>query len=522
MLILLVWLVGKEQIVKHINFGRPQKVLLGALLAVAMLFAGAGLLVAGGSSEQSGRTVVIQEAPPVAPREAAPAGSDLSVAESLQNAFNSAASKALPVVVEVNVTEVVRQNASRSVSPFDFFFGQTPGGQGQGQEFQRQGLGSGVIVGRDADTVYVLTNFHVAGSASEIQIRLYDKREFVGKFVGGDSRMDLALVSFKTTEQVPIAVLGNSDNLRVGDWVIAVGNPYGFESSVTAGIVSALGRRAENGSGIADLTDYIQTDASINSGNSGGALLNLRGEVVGINTWIASQSGGSIGIGFAIPANNAKSSIKELIETGKIVYGWLGVSIGDPSPQTLPGVVEDLKLQGKQGSLVINVYKGSPADKGGLLPGDYVVKVGDTAIRSSQQLTETVARLKPGADLPLTVIRQGAEQKLTVRITARLEEDKVKQQAGLWPGVTVIQLTDAIRTRLGAPQGLKGLLVAGVDETGVAAAAGLKGGDVLVEMNGAKMESIAEFYRVLNDAKARELSLRVNRQGTEATVALQK
>jgi len=507
---------------KPISFGRPQKVMLGALLAVAILFVGAGSLLAGGSSEQSGRGVVIQEAAPVAPREAAPAGSDLSVAESLQNAFHSAATKALPVVVEVNVTEVVRQNASRSVSPFDFFFGQTPGGQGQGQEFQRQGLGSGVIVGRDGDQVYVLTNYHVAGSASEIQVRLYDKREFVGKFVGGDSRMDLALVSFKTSEEVPIAVLANSDNLRVGDWVIAVGNPYGFESSVTAGIVSALGRRAENGSGIADLTDYIQTDASINSGNSGGALLNLRGEVVGINTWIASQTGGSIGIGFAIPINNAKTSIKELVEKGKIVYGWLGVSIADASAQTLPGVVEDLKIQGKQGAFIINVYKGSPADKGGLLPGDLVVKIGDAAVSSSQQLTQTVARLKPGADLPLVVVRQGAEQKLTVRITERPDEDKVQQQTGLWPGLTVIQLSDAIRSRLGAPQNLKGLLVAGVDEQGLASAAGLRSGDVLVEMNGAKMENIADFYRVLNDAKSRELSLRVNRQGKEATVALQK
>jgi len=506
---------------KRFVTGGPRKATIAVLMVAALLVAVAGSVLAGGSSEQgTGRTVVIQEAAPVQPRAAAPAGSDLSVAESLQNAFNNAASVSLPVVVEVNVTEVVRQNASRSISPFDFFFGQTPGGQGQ--EFQRQGLGSGVIVGRDGETVYVLTNYHVAGSASEIQIRLYDKREFSGKFVGGDSRMDLALVSFQTREEVPVAVLGNSDSLRVGDWVIAVGNPYGFESSVTAGIVSALGRRAENGSGIADLTDFIQTDASINSGNSGGALLNLRGEVVGINTWIASQTGGSIGIGFAIPINNAKSSIKELIEKGKIVYGWLGVSIGDASTQTLPGVVEDLKLQGKQGSLVINVYEGSPADRGGVLPGDYVVKAGDTAISSTQQLTQIVARLKPGIDLPVTVIRQGVEQKLTVRITERPDEDKVAQQTGLFPGLTVVHLTDAIRTRLGGAQGLNGLFVGDVDEQGAAAAAGLKLGDVIVEMNGAKVSNVADFYRILNDGKARELQLRVVRQGREATVTLAK
>jgi serine protease Do len=317
-------------------------------------------------------------------------------------------------------------------------------------------------------------------------------------------------------------MLGNSDNLRVGDWVIAVGNPYGFESTVTAGIVSALGRKAEGGSGIADLTDYIQTDASINAGNSGGALLNLRGEVIGINTWIASQSGGSIGIGFAIPINNAKGAINEFIQNGRIVYGWLGVSITDASPQTLPGVTEDLKLQGKSGSFIMNVYKGSPADKGGVLPGDYVVKAGDTAITSTQQLTQLVARLKPGADLPFTVIRQGAEQKLTVKITERPAEDKVQQQAGLFPGLAVIQLTDAIRSRLNAPAGLKGLLVSNVDDQSAAATAGFRGGDVLVEMNGAKLENIADFYKALNDTKTREISFLVNRQGREATVTLQK
>jgi len=504
---------------KRFLMGKPQKAAIGAILAVAILLVGAGSVLAGGSSEQGNSKVMIQEAPKAEPRAQAAVGSDLAVAESLQNAFNAAANKALPVVVEVNVTEVVRQNVSRSITPFDFFFGQTPG---QGQEFERQGLGSGVIVARDGKNVYVLTNNHVAGSASEIQIRLYDKREFAGKLVGADPRMDLALVSFTTDEEVPIAVLGDSANLRVGDWVIAVGNPYGFESSVTSGIVSALGRKAENGSGIADLTDYIQTDAAINSGNSGGALLNLRGEVIGVNTWIASQTGGSIGIGFAIPINNAKAAITELVQSGKIVYGWLGVSIGDASTQALPGVVEDLKLGTRQGSFVFNVYKGSPAEKAGLLPGDFVVNAGGTAITSTQQLTQLVARLKPGADFPLTVIRQGAEQTLTVRIAERPAEEQVGQQGGLWPGLSVVQLTDAIKSRLGAAQNVKGLLVFNVDEQGIAAAAGIRSGDVLVELNGTKMENVADFYRVLNGAGSKDLAFRVNRQGREATITFKK
>jgi len=384
-----------------------------------------------------------------------------------------------------------------------------------------------VIVARDGQTVYVLTNNHVAGSASEIQVRLSDKREYEGKLVGADSRMDLALVSFtaKAGEEIPTAVLGNSSTLRVGDWVIAVGNPYGFESTVTAGIVSAVKRHAAGGStsGIAELTDYIQTDASINSGNSGGALVNLRGEVVGINTWIASQTGGSIGIGFAIPIDNAKTAIKELIEKGKITYGWLGVNIMDVGSQTMPGVAEDLKIEGKTGSLVINVLKGTPAEKGGLLPGDYVVKSGDAPISSTQQLTEQVAWLKPGTDLPLTVVRQGAEQKVTVRIEERPDEKAQAEQAtSAWPGIIPIRLTDSVRSQVKAPQTVKGLLLASVDEDSAAASAGLRNYDIITEMNGAKIESIADFYGRLNATKGGEISFRVYRQGREATITFRE
>jgi len=457
----------------------------------------------------------------VQPRAEASTSAGLSVAESLQNAFHDAANKALPVVVEVDVTEVVRQNLSRGISPFDFFFGQTPGGQGQ--EFKREGLGSGVIVGRDKakNTVYVLTNNHVAGNASKITVKLYDEREFEATVVGKDERVDLALISFTTKEEVPVAVLGDSDSLRVGDWVIAVGSPYGFQSSVTAGIVSALNRKAEANSGIAELTDYIQTDASINSGNSGGALLNLRGEVVGLNTWIASQSGGSIGIGFAIPINNAKTAIKDFVEKGKIVYGWLGVNPVDVDEQSLPGLAADLKIAGKTGSLAANVYKGSPAEKAGMLPGDYVIKAGGTAIESSQQLTQVIGRLAAGSDLSLTVIRQGVEKQLTVRIAER-PADGETASTGYFPGLLAIPLTDALRSQVNAAKSVTGLLLAAVYEETAAATAGLRGGDVILEANGTKLQSAADFYRVINDTKTRELSFKVYRQGRETTIGFQK
>ena len=212
---------------------------------------------------------------------------------SLGNVFASAADRASRAVVEVNVLEVYRQAGS--------------------PELARQGLGSGILVGRSTDTVWVLTNNHVAGNASEIQVVLADGRVYQGRLVGADAETDLALISFKTRDDVPLATLGDSDRLRVGDWVIAVGNPLGFESSVTAGIVSALGRHVDARSGIAALPAYIQTDAAINSGSSGGALVNLRGEVVGINTWIASGTGESIGIGFAIPINTVKERLRDLV-----------------------------------------------------------------------------------------------------------------------------------------------------------------------------------------------------------------
>jgi len=491
---------------------------LSVLLAFLFLVGSIGALGALGTREVSGGNVVVQEAAP-APARTAPEADprDISVAEALQNAFGSAAAKALPVVVQVNVVEVVRQNATRSITPFDFFFGQTPNGQ---QE--RRGLGSGVIVGRDGDTVYVLTNNHVAGNASAIDIVLNDERKFEGKLVGGDSRMDLALVSFTTKEEVPIATLGDSSTLRVGDWVIAVGNPYGFTSSVTAGIVSALHRQADSSTGIASLTDYIQTDASINSGNSGGALVNLRGEVVGINTWIASQTGGSIGIGFAIPINNAKGAITELVKSGKITYGWLGVSIADITADSAPGLADDLKLGNRTGSLVTNVVKGSPAESGGILPGDFVTKAGTTDVKSTQQLTEIVARVKPDTDLPVTVIRQGAEQRLSIRIAQRPDDDALSVESGYWPGLILLPLNDTWKAQLQLTAAQKGVLVRDTVDTSSAGVAGVRRGDVVLSVNGTAVSTVQDFYRLLNQAAGKEVALRLLRQGREVTVTFQK
>ncbi|HEY9595430.1 MAG TPA: trypsin-like peptidase domain-containing protein, partial [Spirochaetia bacterium] len=314
----------------------------------------------------------------------------------VQTSLRDIAQKVRPAVVEINVTELITQNVPSFSSPFDWFFNQGPGGnQGNGQDngqgnkrtFRQSALGSGIIVKRAGDTVYVLTNNHVVSQATDISVRLTDGRVFKAKVVGKDPRKDMALVSFTTRENVTIAELGDSDTLQVGDIVVAVGNPLGFESTVTLGMVSALGRRGPQ----ASYTDYIQTDAAINQGNSGGALVNINGQVIGMNTWIAAPSGGNVGLGFAIPINNARSAIDQFISKGRVQYGWLGASIGDIGDgSALPELASDMKLENAKGAMILGIYKGSPADRAGLLPGDFVTAVGSTTITDANQLTQIV------------------------------------------------------------------------------------------------------------------------------------
>jgi serine protease Do len=228
----------------------------------------------------------------------------------LQQCYRQISKSVMPVVAEINVIEVIRQKVSRPISPWEFFFGPAPDQTAaEEREYRKTGLGSGVIVGQTGEHVYVLTNNHLVGNAERIGVRLYDGRQFEAEIDLRDPQTDLALIRVETGEVVPVARLGDSDELQVGDIVLAVGNPFGFESTVTAGIVSAVGRN-RNGSSTALNADYVQTDAAINPGNSGGALVNIKGEIIGINTWIASTTGASVGLGFAIPINYAKKIIE--------------------------------------------------------------------------------------------------------------------------------------------------------------------------------------------------------------------
>ena len=271
----------------------------------------------------------------------------LSVVEAFQDVNRYVSDLVLQSVVEVDVEET----KTRNVSPIPFFFFGTPDDEdGPFQrEYKSQGLGSGVIVLKEKNTYYVLTNNHVAGSASKITVKLNDSREFECKLIGHDERKDIALISFESKDDIPVARLGDSDKVRTGDFCFAMGAPLGYSQSVTSGIVSATGR---SGSGIGNISDFIQTDASINQGNSGGPLVNIYGEVIGINTWIASSSGGSVGIGFAIPINNIKKAISDFVSTGKVSYGWLGVSLVEADKDFL----NELGISGKQGALVSQIF----------------------------------------------------------------------------------------------------------------------------------------------------------------------
>jgi serine protease Do len=447
----------------------------------------------------------------------------------IQAAFRQVAQKVLPSVVEIDVVDVVKAPAIDPLSPFQFFFGPNgfgPGGpspgpesqaQPQAQEFRRQGLGSGVIVKSTGGTAFVLTNNHVAGEAQEINVKLSDGRSFPATLVGKDEKKDLALVSFRSPEPVPVADLGDSDTLQVGDWVLAVGTPLGFHSTVTEGIVSALGRESLPGSGVASFTDYIQTDAAINQGNSGGALVNIDGQVVGISTWIASPSGGNVGLGFAIPINNARKAIDEFISKGKVSYGWLGVSMG-----SLPeGDASSLYGEAVQGAFVQGVYRGSPASRAGIQPGDTIVSLNGQKVADPTDLLLAVGNLSPGAQAKFDVRRGPQTLGLTATIDERSDDQSLAAQAGqLWPGLSVVLITSEIRAQLGLPRSTGSLIVSSVSQGSPADVAGFKVGDIVRSIDGRPVGSILEFYRAVNKTNPNELMLTVSRQGQDFRVGL--
>ena len=429
----------------------------------------------------------------------------------LQYTFRAVSEKVLPVVVEIRVVEIETQRMPDGYSwPFNFMEPDEEDG-GEIQEYETEGLGSGVIVRRDGSTYYVLTNNHVIGDADRISVRLYDKKEVEASVVGIDERKDLALISFNSERELDTAVLGDSDELYVGDWVLAVGSPLGYESTVTAGIVSAIGRNGPE----QNISDFIQTDASINQGNSGGALVNLDGEVVGINTWIATTTGVSIGLGFSIPVNNVKKAIDDFIENGSVNYGWLGVTISDPDEITK----KDLKIEDYQGAIVNNIYENSPAGEAGLLPGDLVIMVDGQEIRDFRHFTRTVGDIRSGDRIELTVIREGERIVLEALIgERRKKEELIKLYDSIWPGFTAIPLDKKLKKEFGIPETVGGVIIS-VEPGTRAFTAGLKDYDIITAVNGNEINNMLDFYRLINDNN-NKYQFSVNRNNTGTTVEL--
>ncbi len=328
----------------------------------------------------------------------------------LQNSYRMASQRAMPAVVNIFTTKA----AKRSPRPFDNdpffrrFFGDN------GADERQFSLGSGVIVSPDG---YLLTNNHVIESADEIEVALADGRKVKGKLVGTDPETDLAVVKVDL-KNLPSITLARLDNTKVGDVVLAIGNPFGVGQTVTMGIVSALGR---NHLGINTFENFIQTDAAINPGNSGGALVDTDGHLLGINTAIYSRSGGSLGIGFAIPVTTVKTVMEAIIRNGQVVRGWIGVEPQDITPE----LAESFGLQKSSGTIIAGVLKGGPADKAGVKPGDILLSVADKPVSDTVSMLNLVAQLTPGDKVPLTVLRKAQETRLDVVVGKR---PRMKQQ----------------------------------------------------------------------------------------------
>ena len=406
--------------------------------------------------------------------------------------FVELAKKLNPAVVNISTTQVVKQSplAPFFKGPFQEFFGDDFfkdffGDQGQ-QEFRTQSLGSGFIINEEG---YILTNNHVVEHAEEIIIKLASGEEYPAKVIGKDPKTDIALLKIDPKEKLPVVVFGDSDKLQVGEWVVAIGNPFGLGHTVTAGIVSAKGRVI----GAGPYDDFIQTDASINPGNSGGPLFNIRGEVVGINTAIIS---GGQGIGFAIPINMAKNIISQLKERGKVVRGWLGVSIQEVTPE----LAKSFGLKKPKGALVSSVSEGDPADKAGIKPGDIIVEFDGKDVHDYRELPRIVASTPPGKKVKIKVIRKGKEKVLEATLAELKEEAQARiERKGeeVRFGLKVRNIPPEIADRLGL-EDTDGVIVVRVKPGSPADRAGIKKGDVIKEINYRAIHNLRDFMDELD------------------------
>lgn len=413
--------------------------------------------------------------------------------------------KVLPSVVNISSEKTVMVQQSPLFSdPFfrDFFGGGVP------REQVQRALGSGVIVSDDG---YIITNNHVVGGADRVEVRLADGRIFSARIIGTDPQSDVAVIKIDTRD-LPAVTIGDSAGLRIGTFVFAVGNPFGLEQTVTFGIISALGR---TGLGITDYENFIQTDASINPGNSGGALVNMRGELIGINTAILSRSGGSVGIGFAIPVNLAMNIKNSLLKYGKVVRGWLGVSVQEITPK----IADALELDAVKGVLVTGVGEDSPAAKAGLKRGDIIRTINAKPVNKTSAVRFMVAEVTPGSEVTLSIVRDGKQKKLSVVVgdlsKALSPQDRLLIENNKFlAGGTISDIPPAVREELRIGDDIQGVFVLDVKHSSPAESTGLRPGDIIIRVNGRKTRSLQELTGLLEQLAGRKLSISIFRQGS--------
>jgi serine protease Do len=448
----------------------------------------------------------------------APALAGTAPVAPLSSSYASVIKGVLPEVVSVASSKIV--HPTESTQPFSndplfrqFFGDQAPGSE-RPQPQREQGLGSGVIIGTNG---YILTNNHVVDGATDVKVYLHDGREFQAHIVGTDAKTDVAVLKIDANN-LPAIPLGDSSKVQVGDLVFAVGDPFGVGQTVTMGIVSAKGRA---NLGIEDYEDFIQTDASINPGNSGGALIDARGELVGINTAILSRSGGSQGIGFAIPVNLARHDMDEIVAHGHVIRGWLGATIQNVTP----AMAKAFGMEAPGGALIADVSPNSPAAEAGLKPGDIITGMNGQAVADSASLRLQVSESAPGTSIPMTVRRGNS----TLNVTAKLRE--LPSDAGKTPetaageqgerGIQVENLMAAMRQQLQLSKEANGVVVAQVDPSSMAAAAGVHEGDLIEEVNHHAVATVSDFEQAMRSAGSQTVLLRVVRDGTGLFVAIE-
>jgi serine protease Do len=425
---------------------------------------------------------------------------DMALLDRSSKAFVSVVKATQPAVVNIRVEKSVKGSGGFPGTPdemfnnpfFEHFFGpQTP--RSPSRQYRQQGQGSGFIISRDG---FILTNNHVVEDADTITVRLSDEREFKAKLIGTDPQSDVALIQINDSGRLPALTLGDSDALEVGEWVIAIGNPFGLSQTVTVGVVSATGR---NRMGINEYESFIQTDAAINPGNSGGPLLNTRGEVVGINSALFSRTGGYMGIGFAIPINMVKAIQGQLQKQGKVTRGWLGVAIQDVDEN----LAKSFDLKEARGILVSDVQADSPAASAGLRQGDVILRLDNIVLKDVSDLRNRVALIVPGTKATLRIIREGQEKDIEIAIgeqPANLGAMAQKSDGtGMLSqfGLTLQNLTPEIAEQLGYEKSQTGVIISAVEPGSPAATAGLEAGNLIEEVNKQKIGSIQQLQAEL-------------------------